>query len=425
MSNFEKVIGYETIKSELMQICDMLKNKELYSNLGAKLPNGVLLYGDPGLGKSLLAKCFIAECGLETFTIRKNKSENFVEYITETFKKAKEKAPSIIFFDDMDKFANEDNEHKDADEYVAIQAGIDDVKDNDVFVLATVNERWKLPDSLTRSGRFDRNIEVCCPNIEDCKKIIQHYLEDKKTSCEINIDDITKMITYRSCAELETILNEAAITAGYKRKNCIEMSDIVNAVLRTEYNSPDDFTKLSDTELKKIALHEAGHLIMSDILCPDSVGLASLRTCERNSIGGFIRRCKEIPEKAHYILISLAGKAAVELYFGSCADGCDSDISKAYMAIRDEMSDNGNMGFGMVCVANCYFAEGSQSLNSRSEAVAQAELERYMFKAKEIIVKNKEYLENIADALVEKTTLLSSDIRKIRERSTIIEVSAF
>ena len=123
MSSFEKVIGYETIKSELMQICDMLKNKALYSNLGAKLPNGVLLYGDPGLGKTLLAKCFIVECGLETFTIRKNKSENFIEFITETFKMAKEKAPSIIFLDDMDKFANEDNEHKDADEYVAIQAG--------------------------------------------------------------------------------------------------------------------------------------------------------------------------------------------------------------------------------------------------------------------------------------------------------------
>lgn len=119
MSNFKKVIGYETIKSELMQICDMLKNKEVYQELGAKFPKGVLLYGEPGLGKTLMARCSIDECNLETFTIRK-KSENFVGYITETFKKAKEKAPSVIFLDDMDKFANEDNNHKDAEEYVAI-----------------------------------------------------------------------------------------------------------------------------------------------------------------------------------------------------------------------------------------------------------------------------------------------------------------
>lgn len=292
MSNFEKVIGYETIKSELMQVCDMLQNKEVYQELGAKFPNGVLLYGEPGLGKTLMARCFIDECNLETFTIRKNKSENFVGYITETFKKAKENAPSVIFLDDMDKFANEDNNHKDAEEYVAIQAGIDDVKGCDVFVLATANEIRKLPKSLTRSGRFDRCIEVCSPNSEDCLKIIGHYLSSKKVSVDINIEDISKMISYSSCAELETIMNEAAIIAGYKRKKCIEMSDVVSAALKMEYNSPDDFTKVSDSELKKIAIHEAGHLIMSDLLCPGSVGLASLRTHGRNSVGGFVRRCK-------------------------------------------------------------------------------------------------------------------------------------
>ena len=176
MSSFDKVIGYDTIKNELIQICDMINNKDKYTKLGAKLPAGVLLYGEPGLGKILMAKCFIDECKLEAFTIRKNKSENFVEYIAETFKKAKEKAPAIIFLDDMDKFANEDNDRRDAEEYVAVQAGIDDVKGFDVFVFATVNEYNKLPRSLTRSGRFDRCIEVCSPNNGDCIKIISHYL---------------------------------------------------------------------------------------------------------------------------------------------------------------------------------------------------------------------------------------------------------
>ena len=109
-NNYSKYISNHilNLKNELIQICDMINNKDKYTKLGAKLPAGVLLYGEPGLGKTLMAKCFIDECKLEAFTIRKNKSENFVEYIAETFKKAKEKAPAIIFLDDMDKFANED-----------------------------------------------------------------------------------------------------------------------------------------------------------------------------------------------------------------------------------------------------------------------------------------------------------------------------
>lgn len=420
MNSFDKIIGYETIKNELMQICDMINNKAVYEKLGAKLPMGVLLYGDPGLGKTLMAKCFIEECKLEAFTIRKNKSENFVEHISEVFKQAKEKAPAIIFLDDMDKFANEDNNHRDAEEYVAVQAGIDDVKGTGVFVLATVNEYHKLPRSLTRSGRFDRCIEVCPPNSQDCVKIIKHYLADKKVADDINIDDISKMISYSSCAELETIMNEAAILAGFKRKECIEMSDIVSAVLKMEYNSPDDFTKITDAELKKIAYHEAGHLVMSEILCPGSIGLASVRTSGRNSVGGFVRRCKKLPTAESHILVSLSGKAAVELNYGMCADGCESDIKRAFECIRDEISENGSMGFGMVDVANHRFPETSESLNSRNEAIVQTELERYFYKAKEIILKNKEFLDAIVCALLEKETLLSSDIKRIKENFDVV-----
>ena len=147
MSAFDKVIGYKTIKNELLQICDMIRNKGVYEALGAKLPQGILLYGNPGLGKTLMAKCFVKESGLPAFTVRRNKgNDDFIGSITETFQKAKENAPSIVFLDDLDKFANEDDEHRDAGEYVAVQAGIDEVKHCDVFVLATANNIWKLPD---------------------------------------------------------------------------------------------------------------------------------------------------------------------------------------------------------------------------------------------------------------------------------------
>ena len=424
MSAFDRIIGYQTIKEELLQICDMIHNREIYENLGAKLPQGILLYGDPGLGKSLMAKSFITESGLPAYIVRRDKgSDDFIGKITDTFEKAKKNAPAIVLLDDMDKFANEDDRHIDAEEYVAVQAGIDEVKGCNVFVFATVNEIRKLPRSLIRSGRFDRKIEVNSPTDRDAEEIIKYYLAEKKVSDNVNMDDLVKMVSYGSCAELETILNEAAIGAAYARKEKIEMDDLVKSVLRMQYDAPDNFTKKSSDALKEIALHEAGHLVVSEILTPGSVGLASLRTAGRDSTGGFIHRCMPVRRRAHHILISLAGKAAVELYYsGVCASGCQSDIRKAADNIRDAISESGTCGFGMIDVANHRFPESSESFNSRNESVVQAELERYMFKTREILIKNRDFLEKAAQMLSERETLLYSDIRKLRESIKITEV---
>ena len=424
MSAFDKIIGYQTIKEELLQICDMIHNREIYENLGAKLPQGILLYGDPGLGKSLMAKSFITESGLPAYIVRRDKgSDDFIGKITDTFEKAKKNALAIVLLDDMDKFANEDDRHIDAEEYVAVQAGIDEVKGCNVFVFATVNEIRKLPRSLIRSGRFDRKIEVNSPTDRDAEEIIKYYLAEKKVSDNVNMDDLVKMVSYGSCAELETILNEAAIGAAYARKEKIEMDDLVKSVLRMQYDAPDNFTKKSSDALKEIALHEAGHLVVSEILTPGSVGLASLRTAGRDSTGGFIHRCMPVTRRAHHILISLAGKAAVELYYsGVCASGCQSDIRKAANNIRDAISESGTGGFGMIDVANHRFPESSESFNSRNESVVHAELERYMFKTREILIKNRDFLEKAAQMLSEKETLLYSDIRKLRESIKITEV---
>lgn len=424
MSKFDKIIGYDTIKKELMRICDMVHNRDEYIKLGAKLPNGILLYGIPGLGKTLMAKCLIDECDLKSYTVRKTKSGNFVEYITEVFEEARKNAPSIIFLDDMDKFANEDDRHCDAEEYVAVQAGIDDVKGTGVFVIATVNYIRKLPDSLLRSGRFDVKIEVYTPNENDSIQIIKHYLSDKKVSKNINIDDIAMMLNYGSCAELESIINEASINAAYNRKELIEMNDIVDAVLRVEYNSPDDFTKISDEDARKIAIHEAGHLVICEVLQPGSVALASIRTTGRNNRGGFIRRSKEFRKEFFHILTLLGGKAAYELYYGEVDDGCADDIRRACDSLRDEISQKGIYGFGMIDVSNHQFPEISESMNSRNESVVQAELERYMMKARQILIHNKEFLDNITEELVKNRTLLSSDIKRIRNNSNIVNVYA-
>lgn len=413
---FEKIIGYSSIKKELLQLCDMVKNRDVYEKLGAKLPQGILLYGDPGLGKTLMAKCFIEESGLEAYVVRRNKgNDDFIADITETFQSAKAHAPSIVFLDDMDKFANEDRNHCDAEEYVAVQSGIDEVKHCDVFVLATVNNLWKLPKSLKRSGRFDRKIEVKTPNERDAKEIIAYYLSDKAVSDDVNMDDLVRMISYSSCAELETILNEAAIRAAYERKAVIEMSDLVKAVLRMEYNAPDTDALSSAESRRKKALHEAGHLVVSEILCAGSVGLASIRDSEESDAGGFIHRCKRLGGRVEYAQASLAGKAAVELYYADpCTCGCVDDINRAFTIIRDGMAEEGTLGFGMIDVATERFSQTSESLNARGEAVTQAELERYMLQTRNILLNNRKFLERATEALLEKETLLFSDIQKLR-----------
>ena len=419
MNSFEKVIGYETIKNELMQIVDMVHNKERYEALGARMPSGVLLHGNPGIGKTLLAKCFIEECGLKSYTLRSNKGgDKFVDEITATFEKAKQNAPAIIFLDDMDKFSNED-------EYVAVQAGIDDVKGHNVFVIATTNDMRKLPDSLIRQGRFDKIIYMNRPSNEDAAKIIKHYLKNKKLSDDIDFNDICKMMSYSSCASLETLINEAAIRAGYKKKDYIDMNDLVETVLRNQYESPDDLMQMDEEEIKRVAIHEAGHLVLSEVIMPGSIGLASVRTTGRNSTGGFIHKCEELERRPYEIMCYLAGKVATEMYYSdSCASGCWSDMKNVIDLVRDGISESGTNGIGMIDVAYRRFPETSESLTARNEAVTQAEIERYILQTRAVLIKNKEFLEKTADALVEKETLLYSDIQSIKNSVTITKCVA-
>lgn len=372
-----------------------------------------------------MAKCFIEESGLPACVIRRTKgSDDFIGKITETFRRAKENAPAIVLLDDLDKFANEDDHHRDAAEYVAVQAGIDDVKGAEVFVLATVNDRRRLPDSLTRPGRFDRVFEVQYPTAEDAEKIIAHYLKDRKIGADLDMSDVVRMISHSSCAALESVLNDAAMSAAYARKACIEREDLVRAVLRREYDSPDDLTKMSSERIAKTALHEAGHLVANEVLCAGSVGLASIRSTGRSAAGGFVHRCKRLPRRAYCIVVALAGKAAVELYYSeTVASGCQSDIKNAYTEIREAISESGTNGFGMIDVAMHRFPETSESMNARNEAVAQAELARYYLKAKDVLLQNRAFLEKAAAALAEKETLLYSDIQKLRAEVGVTAVA--
>ena len=245
---FEKFIGYDNIKNEMYKLCDIITNPQKYVELGAKIPKGLLIHGEPGLGKTLLAECFIKACGINCYTCRNfEDGEDSIKSIVQAFKNAKENTPSIVFLDDMDKFSDEERKNSNAPEYVAIQTCIDSVKDCDVFVVATANQTVSFPMSLLRAGRFDKIIEVDMPSENDSKKIIEYYLLQKKYVDNLDFDEIAKLLARRSCAELESIINEAGVIAGYANKKYIETIDIINASLKTIFKLDMDKTSFESS----------------------------------------------------------------------------------------------------------------------------------------------------------------------------------
>lgn len=413
MSAFDKIIGYKGIKDELLQICDMYANPELYAKLGAAFPQGVLLYGDPGLGKTMMCKAFIEECGIYAVTVRRNVGgDAFVDKINDAFREAREHAPAIVFLDDMDKFANADEEHQNAPEYVAVQAGIDDCKGSEVFVLATINDIDNLPESLLRAGRFDRTIEFQRPRGQDAQDIIGHYLSDKNIADDVNLDDLSKMISYRSCAELESLINEAAIRAAYKRNESIKMEDLVQAVLSGQYKVRDLCSSRDEEEVRKIAIHEAGHLVVSEALLPESVGFISVESSGRDSVGGFVHVCERQKRRPNEVMLCLAGKAATEMYYAfPVASGCSEDIERALSIVSDGISENATHGLSSVYPSPYRASSEGQRV---VEIIATTELERLYQQTRQILIDNKEFLEKIVDALCEKRILLHSEIQEIK-----------
>lgn len=417
MRELDKVIGYENIKKELYRIIDIIRNPEKYKELGVSVPKGILLDGEPGIGKTLMAKCFIKETGLKSFVIRKDMPDGeFVDHIRETFKKAAEEAPAIILLDDLDKFANEDIYHRDAEEYVTVQTCIDDVKDKDVFVIATCNDSEKLPGSLLRSGRFDKEYFMRFPGIEDAKKIIAFYLKDKKVGKDVDVEEIARFCDGRSCADLETVINEAGIYAGYENRKRISQDDIKTAVIRMLFNG----TEMMDPDLesvRRLAVHEAGHAVFSELFCPGKVAFASIEARGRG-VRGMVRVTRNLDRMPDFenseidIMIALAGKAATEIILNEIDMGVNSDLRNANDRMTSLLDNVAAYDFQSWCHGH----ETSQLVYDRLDTVKSAELSRYYLKTKQLLGKNRAFLEELIELLIEKKTISYKDIAPIREK---------
>ncbi len=417
MSEFDKVIGYEAVKFELKRVCDVLKNFDKYEKLGVKQPAGILLHGDVGLGKTLMANCFVKESGWNVYVCRKDKPNgDFVKQIKILYQEAELNQPAIVLLDDMDKYSNDGHIYKNSDEFITIQSCIDDAKGKRVFTFATANDIGVFPNSLTRFGRFDKIIELQKPKGEDCKKIVKYYLSQKKFVADLDFDEIAKILSNASCAELETIINEAGIYAGTLNKELIEMDDIIRACMRVIFKAPEALSCEKENNIEILAYHEAGHAVINEILEPGSVNLLSV--CKYQGDIGGITSCtmnenyfsrKSFMENR--VISLLGGKAATELIFNEVDVGANSDLHRAFDIVERFVDNYCAYGFDKF-----ERHKSSNNLLSRKEDMIFSETERYYKQAKDLLYKNKDFLNEVAHSLIEKRTLRAKDIAEIKQK---------
>lgn len=443
MNPFDKIIGYQRVREELEQIADIMQNREAYRKLGVRQPSGLLLIGVPGVGKTLMANSLILAANVPTFICRKDKSDGaFVDHIRDIFKRAAEKAPSIIFLDDLDKFANSDYDHSDADEFVTVQSCIDTFKEKDVFVLATVNDSEKLPRSLTRPGRFDRVLTIQPPTPKDAEEIIEHYLSAKEFVSKVDTSLLARIMNGRSCAQLETVINEAGIIAGRERETQISMehilkacfklvfcSDMPRADLNTDFD--DDYyedgykntgkTQSFSSQRKSVAYHEIGHAIVSDVLFPGSVTLVAL-TNGNEEVGGFTSffpgNRLDVQWLIGSVVTSLGGMAATEHFLGNVDICCSKDLSAAFHQVMELVTQNCAYGFSY----KHFGYNTSNDQKAKIETFCGSVVEKYYKKAQEILVKNQDYFHKLVNALLKKGYLTQPDIAAIREECEVTAV---
>lgn len=418
MSAFDAILGYESVKETLRRTADYLRDAGAYHRLGARPARALLLYGEPGVGKTLMARCLIEESGRTAYVCRKDAPNGaFIEGIKNVFEEASQHAPSIVFLDDIDKFANEDERHRDAEEYVTVQSCIDALGDTEVFVLATANDIDKLPDSLLRQGRLGNKLSIECPESEDAEKIISHYLRSKSCVSDIDIPFVTRLLSGRSCAELEEIVNEAGLLAGYRRSECITTDDLLQAALRLVFEittwGEAGTSGSTGPQERYVAYHEAGHVVVNEVLDPGSVIFATVLGGRRGSEGfALARRSDELDHLARMeadIIVSLGSRAAVEQRLGAADVGSASDLRSAAKDVRHLVTRSCCYGMQL---QNAYYSE-SEAQSNNVEQVVAAELARYSLKAKEAVAKNFGLLDAVAARLIDRKVITMRDIEEL------------
>ncbi len=435
---FKDVAGNEAAKQDLAEIVDFLKEPKKYEKLGAKIPRGVLLAGEPGTGKTLMARAVAGEAGVPFFSISGSEfAEMFVgvgaSRVRDLFAKAKKNAPSIIFIDEIDAVAHKRDARGGAgreDEQTLNQILVEmDGFDNDsgVIVIAATNRVDMLDKALLRPGRFDRHVNVTLPERKDRLEILEVHFKNKPKQKDINLDALAAKTAGSSGADLANIANEAAITAAREGHKEITNADLTEAFERVAIGPERKSKAMNDHERKVTAYHEAGHAIVGHVL-PDSDPVHKVTIIPRGRTGGVTwflppedRSYKSIYELKDILARAMGGRIAEKLTFGpeAVTTGASSDLknvaelSKSMIVeegmgktTRNLVFPEGETGYYTISADKPYSEKTAELIDREikdlsDEAATRAEL---------VLSANKPVLKRLAEALLEHETLEEKDL---------------
>jgi len=439
---FKDVAGAKEEKEELQEMVDFLKNPKAYTEMGARIPKGVLLVGPPGTGKTLLAKAVAGEANAPFFSIS---GSDFVEMfvgvgasrVRDLFDQAKKASPSIVFIDEIDavgrhRGAGLGGGHDEREQTLnQLLVEMDGFSINEgVIVMAATNRRDILDPALLRPGRFDRQVTVNYPDLEGRVDILKVHSRGKPLGSDIDLQNVAKRMPFSSGADLENVMNEAAILAVRRKKKKIAQQDLVDAVARVQMGPEKRSHKVTARDRKTTAYHEAGHALIGNLL-PECDDVHLITIVPRGQAGGYTL---SLPgeENDNYsrtamlgmVTMALGGHAAERMTLDDIYTGASSDIKRATelcrrMVTQFGMSDAiGTMYLGsdQEVFVGMEFGQ-SREYSEQSAAAIDTEVKHMLDKcyarACRLIEENRDKLVAVAEALLERETLNRTEFEAV------------
>ena len=451
---FNDVAGADEEKQELVEVVDFLKDPRRFADIGARIPKGILLVGPPGTGKTLLARAVAGEAGTPFFSIS---GSDFVEMfvgvgasrVRDLFENAKKNAPCIIFIDEIDAVGRQrgaglggghDEREQTLNQLLVEMDGFG--ANEGIIIIAATNRPDILDPALLRPGRFDRQITVGRPDVKGREEVLKVHARNKPLDESVDMRAIAQRTPGFSGADLENLLNEAALVAARRNKLKIDMSDIDEATDRVIAGPAKKNRVISKKERNIVAYHESGHTVIGLVL-DDADIVHKVTIVPRGQAGGYAvmlpredRYFMTKPELLDKIAGLLGGRVAEDLIFGEVSTGAHNDFQRATAIARSMvteygMSDKiGPIQFGQAQGGNVFLGRDFNSEQNYSDAIAfeiDQEIQRIIkeqyIRTKEILTKNKELLELLAQTLLEVETLDAAQILHLKEHGTLPERS--
>lgn len=424
---FSDVIGQDEILDDVKFITELLKNRDLGEEIGAKVPKGILLSGEPGTGKTLIAKAIAGEAGVPFIYVN---SSSFIEMfvglgakrVRETFKIARENAPCIVFFDEIDSIgikrdtggSNTENEQT----INALLQEMDGFTGRDgVFIIAATNRADKLDSALTRAGRFDRQIIVNKPRDWKVRvKLFEFYLKQFSVTDDIDIETLAKQVSGFTGADIAAICNEASIIAVMHKKPYIDMACLEEAIDKKVFKGNRAKEEHFKEDKKIVAYHEAGHAVMHYLLGEPMSRASIIGTT--SGVGGVVfgeDSDTQFLTKEYYenrVKICYAGRASEQIKFNSVTQGASSDITQATGILEEFVSRLGfDEEFGLLDMN--VLAERQIIDKSNAFELMQKKSKELYTETVNLLTKNYNLVEKLAQALLESETLSGKEIEDI------------